>query len=54
MDKNLLSIEKRSSVNGTFWKKRFINNHENSNEKSDTQLYAILEIILYGRNIKTN
>jgi len=52
MDKNLLSIEKRSSVNGTFWKKRFIHNHENSNEKSDTQLYAILENILYGRNIK--
>ena len=30
MNKNLLTIEKRSSINGSFWKKRFIDNDINS------------------------
>ena len=51
MNKNLLTIEKRSSINGTFWKKRFIDNNINTNKNSDSKLNNILETILFGRNI---
>ena len=52
MNENLLSIEKRSSINGTFWKKRFDNDYEESNQSSSSKLNNILETILYGRNLK--
>ncbi len=52
MNENLLTIEKRSSINGTFWKKRFIDNNINTNKNSDSKLNNILETILFGRNIK--
>ena len=52
MNKSLLTIEKRSSINGTFWKKRLIDDDINLNKKSDSKLNSILETILFGRNIK--
>ena len=52
MNKSLLTIEKRSSVNGTFWKKRLIDDDINLNNTSDSKLNSILETILFGRNIK--
>ena len=52
MNENLLSIEKRSSINGTFWKKRFDYDYEVSNQSSSSKLNNILETILYGRNLK--
>ena len=52
MSENLLSIEKRSSINGTFWKKRFDYDYEESNQSSSSKLNNILETILYGRNLK--
>ena len=52
MNENLLSIEKRSSINGTFWKKRFDYGYEESNQSSSSKLNNILETILYGRNLK--
>ena len=52
MNENLLTIEKRSSINGTFWKKRFIDNNINTNKNSDSKLNNILDTILFGRNIK--
>ncbi len=52
MNENLLSIEKRSSVNGTFWKKRFDYDYEVSNQLSSSKLNNILETILYGRSLK--
>ena len=52
MNKNLLTIEKRSSINGTFWKKRLIDDDINLNKTSDSKLNSILETILFGRNIK--
>ena len=52
MNENLLSIEKRSSINGTFWKKRFDYDYEESNQLSSSKLNNILETILYGRNLK--
>ena len=52
MNENLLTIEKRSSINGTFWKKRFTDNNINTNKNSDSKLNNILETILFGRNIK--
>ena len=52
MNKSLLTIEKRPSINGTFWKKRLIDDDINLNKKSDSKLNSILETILFGRNIK--
>ena len=52
MNENLLSIEKRSSINGTFWKKRFDYDYEESNQSSSSKLNNILETILFGRNLK--
>ena len=52
MNENLLTIEKRSSINGTFWKKRLIDDDINADKKSDSKLNNILETILYGRNLK--
>ena len=52
MNENLLTIEKRSSINGTFWKKRLIDNNIDTDKISDSKLNNILETILYGRNIK--
>ena len=52
MNKSLLTIDKRSSVNGTFWKKRLIDDDINLNNTSDSKLNSILETILFGRNIK--
>ncbi len=52
MNKSLLTIEKRSSINGTFWKKRLIDDDINLNKTSDSKLNSILETILFGRNIK--
>ena len=52
MNENLLSIEKRSSINGTFWKKRFDYDCELSSPSSSSKLNNILETILYGRNLK--
>jgi len=52
MNENLLSIEKRSSINGTFWKKRFDNDYKDSNQSSNSKLNNILETILYGRKLK--
>ena len=52
MNENLLTIEKRSSINGTFWKKRLINDNIDNDKISDSKLNNILETILYGRNIK--
>ena len=52
MNKSLLTIEKRSSINGAFWKKRLIDDDINLNKTSDSKLNSILETILFGRNIK--
>ena len=52
MNENLLTIEKRSSINGTFWKKRLINDGLYTDKITDSKLNSILETILYGRNIK--
>ena len=52
MNENLLTIEKRSSINGTFWKKRLIDDNIDNEKISDSKLNNILETILYGRNIK--
>ena len=52
MNENLLTIEKRSSINGTFWKKRLINDSLDTDKITDSKLNSILETILYGRNIK--
>ena len=52
MNKSLLTIEKRSSINGTFWKNRLIDDDINLNKTSDSKLNSILETILFGRNIK--
>ena len=52
MNKNLLTIEKRPSINGTFWKKRLIDGNINIGQTSESKLNSILETILYGRNIK--
>ena len=52
MNKNLLTIEKRPSINGTFWKKRLIDDNINIGQNSESKLNSILETILYGRNIK--
>jgi len=52
MNENLLTIEKRSSINGTFWKKRLINDSLDTDKIPDSKLNNILETILYGRNIK--
>ena len=52
MNENLLTIEKRSSINGTFWKKRLINDGLDTDKITDSKLNSILETILYGRNIK--
>ena len=52
MNENLLTIEKRSSINRTFWKKRFTDNNINTNKNSVSKLNNILETILFGRNIK--
>ena len=52
MNENLLTIEKRSSINGTFWKKRLINDSLDTDKITDSKLNNILETILYGRNIK--
>ena len=51
MNENLLSIEKRSSINGTFWRKRFDYDYEESNQSSSSKLNNMLETILYGRNL---
>ena len=52
MNKNLLTIEKRPSINGTFWRKRLIDGNINIGQTSESKLNSILETILYGRNIK--
>ena len=52
MNENLLTIEKRPSINGIFWKKRLIDDDINTGKASDSKLNNILETILFGRNIK--
>ena len=52
MNKNLLTIEKRPSINGTFWKKRLTDGNINTGQSSESKLNSILENVLYGRNIK--
>ena len=52
MNENFLSIEKRSSISGTFWKKRFDYDYEEFNQSSSSKLTNILDTILYGRNLK--
>ena len=43
MNENLLSIEKRSSINGTFWKKRFDYDYEVSYQSSSSKLNNFLD-----------
>ena len=42
MNENLLTIEKRSSINGTFWKKRLINDSLDTDKITDSKLNNIL------------
>ena len=37
MNENLLTIEKRSSINGTFWKKRLINDRIDTDKIPDSK-----------------
>ena len=52
MNENFLTIEKRSSINGTFWKKRLIDEDINIDKNSDSKLNNILKTILFGRKIR--
>ena len=52
MNENLLTIEKRSSINGTFWKKRFTNN--NINTDNDDDMYDLNNIINLNKMMESN